>query len=48
MLEEILAPISGWGLLILRVGLGVIFPFHAWPKLNPRDRQRVRPALLGS
>ncbi|MGH2372718.1 MAG: DoxX family protein [bacterium] len=35
MLETLFAPVSDWGLLILRVGLGVIFPFHAWLKLNP-------------
>jgi len=25
-----------WGLLILRFGLGIIFPFHGWLKLNPQ------------
>ncbi|MGQ0551250.1 MAG: DoxX family protein [Armatimonadota bacterium] len=35
MLESMFAPVSDWGLLILRVGLGVIFPFHGWLKLNP-------------
>jgi putative oxidoreductase len=24
-----------WGLLILRVGVGLLFPFHGWMKLNP-------------
>lgn len=24
-----------WALLILRVGLGILFPFHGWMKLNP-------------
>lgn len=24
-----------WGLVILRVGLGLLFPFHGWMKLNP-------------
>lgn len=35
MLESIFAPGNDWGLLILRVALGIIFPFHGWLKLNP-------------
>lgn len=26
---------ADWGLLILRLGLGILFPFHGWMKLNP-------------
>lgn len=46
-MEEILAPFSDWGLLILRVGLGVIFPFHAWPKLNPRGPSKGPAGFVG-
>lgn len=35
MLESFFAPGNDWGLLILRVALGIIFPFHGWLKLNP-------------
>jgi len=24
-----------WALLIVRIGLGIVFPFHGWMKLNP-------------
>jgi putative oxidoreductase len=24
-----------WAVLILRIGLGILFPFHGWMKLNP-------------
>ncbi len=33
MLESIFAPFSDWGLLILRLGIGIIFLAHGWPKL---------------
>ncbi|MDR7523455.1 MAG: DoxX family protein [Armatimonadota bacterium] len=36
MLESVFAPVQDWGLFILRLGLGIIFPFHAWLKANPR------------
>lgn len=36
MLDKIFAPDIDWGLFILRAGLGVVFPFHAWLKLNPK------------
>lgn len=36
MLADVFSPLSDWGLLILRLGLGVLFPFHGWMKLNPR------------
>ena len=35
MLENIFSPISDWGLLILRIAVGIIFIVHGWPKLNP-------------
>jgi len=35
MLEGIFSPVSDWGLLILRVALGVTFWPHGWMKLNP-------------
>lgn len=35
MLENILSPFSDWGLLILRIAMGIIFIAHGWPKLNP-------------
>ena len=37
MLENIFAPYSDLGLLILRVGLGVVFLAHGWPKINPNS-----------
>ena len=36
-----------WGLLILRVGLGIIFPFHAWLKLNPRGPSKGSAGFIG-
>lgn len=33
MLESIFAPFSDWGLLILRLGMGIIFLAHGRPKL---------------
>lgn len=46
-MEEILAPFSDWGLLILRVGLGIIFPFHAWLKLNPKGPSKGPAGFVG-
>ncbi len=37
MLENIFAPFSDWGLLILRLAAGIIFLVHGWPKLNPNS-----------
>ncbi|MDR5684417.1 MAG: DoxX family protein [Armatimonadota bacterium] len=37
MLADIFSAVSDWGLLILRVALGVIFIVHGWPKLNPNS-----------
>ncbi len=47
MLEEIFAPTSGGGLLVLRVGLGIIFPFHAWLKLNPTGPSKGPAGFIG-
>jgi len=35
MLEDIFAPYSDIGLLVLRIGLGLVFLAHGLPKLNP-------------
>lgn len=40
MLESILAPVGDWGLLVLRVAVGVVFLAHGWPKLNPNGPMR--------
>jgi len=37
MLENIFSPFSDWGLLILRIAMGIIFLVHGWPKLNPNS-----------
>jgi putative oxidoreductase len=37
MLENFFAPYSDWGLLILRLGIGIIMLVHGWPKLNPNS-----------
>jgi len=47
MLENIFSPYSDWGLLILRVGMGIIFIVHGWPKLNPNSPMKG-PAGFGS
>jgi putative oxidoreductase len=47
MLENIFAPYSDWGLLILRVGMGVLMLFHGWPKLNPNGPMKG-PAGFGA
>src|SRR3989442_7768422 len=36
MLEHFFSPMSDWGPLILRLALGITFPFHGWLKLNPK------------
>src|SRR5438445_11975308 len=36
MLEHFFSPLSDWGPLILRLALGILFPFHGWMKLNPK------------
>jgi len=35
MLESVFSPIRDWGPLVLRIGMGIIFLVHGWPKLNP-------------
>jgi len=35
MLENIFSPFSDWGLVILRLAMGITFLVHGWPKLNP-------------
>src|SRR5712692_1423167 len=35
MMTDIFSPASGWGLLVLRVALGITFLPHGWMKLNP-------------
>lgn len=35
MLENIFAPFSDWGLLVLRIGLAIILLVHGWLKINP-------------
>ncbi len=35
MLENIFAPVSDWGLLVLRIGLAIILLVHGWLKINP-------------
>ena len=37
MLENIFSAYSDWGPLILRIGVGIIFLVHGWPKLNPNS-----------
>lgn len=36
-----------WGLLILRVALGIIFPFHGWLKIDPKGQVKG-PAGFGA
>ena len=47
MLDRMFAPDSDWGLFILRVGLGVVFPFHAWLKLNPKGPSQGPAGFIG-
>jgi len=37
MLENVFSSAADWGLLILRLVLGIIFITHGWPKLNPNS-----------
>jgi len=37
MLEDVFTSAGDWGLLILRLTLGIIFITHGWPKLNPNS-----------
>lgn len=36
MLEALFAPVTDWGLLVLRLGLASVFMVHGWAKLNPK------------
>lgn len=47
MLADIFAPVSDWGLLILRVALGIIFLAHGWPKLNPNSPMKGTAGVTG-
>jgi len=47
VLESIFAPLSDWGLLVLRLGLGVVFFAHGWPKLNPNGPMKGIPGVAG-
>ena len=47
MLENIFAPYSDWGLVILRVGMGVLMLFHGWPKLNPNGPMKGPAGFAG-
>ena len=47
MLENIFAPYSDWGLLFLRVGMGVLMLFHGWPKLNPNGPMKGPAGFAG-
>lgn len=38
MLESIFGGLNNWGLLALRIMMGVVFIVHGWPKVNPRSR----------
>ena len=47
MLESIFAPYSSLGLLFLRVGLGIVFFAHGWPKLNPNGPMKGLVGVAG-
>lgn len=38
MLESIFAGLDDWGLVALRIMMGLIFIYHGWPKVNPKSR----------
>lgn len=40
MFENIFSPVADVGLLILRLGVGIIFLYHGWPKLNPNSMMK--------
>lgn len=47
MLENIFAPFSDWGLVILRLALGITFLIHGWPKLNPNGPMKGPAGVAG-
>ena len=47
MLENIFSPFSDWGLLILRIAMGIIFLVHGWPKLNPNGPMKGPAGFAG-
>ena len=47
MLENIFSPFSDWGLLILRIAMGIIFLAHGWPKLNPNGPMKGPAGFAG-
>jgi len=47
MLENIFSPFNDWGLLILRLGMGLIFLVHGWPKLNPNSPMKGTAGFAG-
>lgn len=47
MLENIFAPFSDWGLLILRLALGIVMIAHGWPKLNPNGPMKGPAGVAG-
>jgi len=47
VLEGIFGPASDGGLLVLRVGLGIIFLVHGWPKLNPNSPMKGPAGFIG-
>jgi len=47
MLESIFAPLSDWGLLFLRLGMGIIFLVHGLPKLNPNSPSKGTAGFSG-
>lgn len=47
MLEDIFAPYSDLGPLILRIGLALVFLAHGWPKLNPNSEMKGTAGFAG-
>ena len=47
MLESVFAPLSDWGLLILRLGLAIVMVNHGWPKLNPNGPMKGLSGVAG-
>lgn len=42
-----MAEASDWGLLVLRIALGLVFLAHGWPKLNPGGPMKGPAGLAG-